>query len=284
MYLLLLLNILFFNGDSILVKSNELSGFLNAVSITSDGKGKIYVLDALSNEIIKFDESLKEIKRSGRKGWANGEFDSPTCIEGSSGLELHVSDPRNFRIQNFDLNLSYISSIYTNYESFPDNLKYQTPVSTVFVNPYIYSIDGENNRIVTYQYQNQSMYQPSFSFGGFQSAQKPMSKPVKIVKDGLNNVYIFDSKLNTIFKYDNFGSYLNSLESKYIKSISVFNNQLFILTDSEILIYDAKKNAYTGKYLFAEPVMSEKLRDFIVFSSTQFYLLEKTKITEYILK
>lgn len=284
MFLLLFLNILLFSGDSILVKTNELSGFLNAVSITSDGKGKIYVLDAMSNEIIKFDESLKEIKRSGKKGWSNGEYDSPTCIEGSSGLEILVSDPMNFRIQKLDLNLSYISSIYTNYESFPDNLKYQTPVSTVFVNPYIYSIDGENNRIVTYQYQNQSMYQPAFSFGGFQSAQKPMSKPVKIVKDGLNNVYIFDAKLNTVFKYDNFGNYLNSMESKYIKSISTFNNQLFILTESEILIYDARKNAYSGRYLFAEPISNEKLRDFIVFSSTTFYLLEKNKVTEYNLK
>lgn len=284
MFLILLFNILFLNGDSILVKSNELSGFLNAVSITSDGKGNIYVLDAMSNEIIKFDESLKELKRVGKKGWSNGEFDSPTCIEGSSGLELHVSDPRNFRIQILDLNLSYINSIYTNYESYPDNLKYQTPVSTVFINPYIYSIDGENNRIVTYQFQNQSMYQPSFSFGGFQSAQKPMSKPVKIVKDGLNNAYIFDSKLNTILVYDNFGSYLNSLESKYIKSISTFNYQLYILSDSEILIYDAKKKAYTGKYLFAEPVITERLRDFIVFSSKKFYLLEKTKVIEYVLK
>lgn len=284
MFLLLILNILLFNGDSILVKTNELSGFLNAVSITSDGKGKIYVLDAMSNEIIKFDESLKEVKRSGKKGWANGEYDSPTCIEGSSGLEIHVSDPMNFRIQKLDLNLSYISSIYTNYESFPENLKYQTPVSTVFINPYIYSIDGENNRIVTYQYQNQSMYQPAFSFGGFQSAQKPMSKPVKIVKDGLNNIYIFDSKLNTVFKYDNFGNYLNSMESKYIKSISAFNNQLYILTDSEILIYDARKNAYSGRYLFAEPILSEKLRDFIVFSSAKFFLLEKSKVIEFNLK
>ena len=288
MLFLLLINILFLGGslqdDGLLLKTNEVSGFMNAVSMASDGKGKIYVLDAVSNEIVKFDETLKEIKRAGKKGWGSGEFDAPTCIEGSSGLELHVSDPLNFRIQKLDLNLSYISSIYTNYESFPENLKYQKPVSTVYVNPFIYSIDGENNRVVTYRLQNQSMYQPAFAFGGFQSAQKPMSKPEKIVKDGLNNIYVYDSGLNTVFKYDNFGNYLNSFESKFIKSISAFNSMLFILTESEILIYDSVKNAYTGKYLFAEPIQQGAISDFMVFSSSKIFVLEKTKIIEYTLK
>lgn len=285
MYFLLLLNLVFFNsGDSLLLKSSETGDFVNAVSITSDGKGKIYILDAMKNEIVKYDENLKEIKRAGKKGWSNGEFDSPTCIEGSSGLELNVSDGKNFRIQKLDLNLSYIGSIYTNYTTYPDNLQYQTPVSTVFVNPYLYSVDGENNRIVTYQSQNQSMYVPVFSFGGFQSAQKPMSKPEKIVKDGLNNIYILDKKLNTIFKYDNFGNYINSLESKNIKSISAFNNQLFILTNDELLIYDSRKNAFTGKLIFLEKFNDDKVSDFIVFSSTQFFILEKSKVISYILK
>ncbi len=284
MYLLLLLNLVFFNNDSILVKTSEAGDFVNAVSITSDGKGNIYILDAVKNEVVKYDESLKEIKRAGRKGWSNGEFDSPTCIEGSSGLELNVSDGKNYRIQKLDLNLSYIGSIFTNYKTFPDNLQYQTPVSTVFVNPYLYSIDGENNRIVTYASQNQSMYMPVFAFGGFQSAQKPMSKPEKIVKDGLNNIYILDKKLNTIFKYDNFGNYINSFESQNIKSISAFNNQLFILTVDEILIYDSKKNAFTGKYSFLEKFTANNVTDFIIFSSSQFFILEKTKVIGYILK
>lgn len=284
MFLLLLLNLVFINNDSLLVKNTEAGDFSNAVSITSDGKGNIYILDAMKNEIVKYDESLKEIKRAGRKGWGNGEFDTPTCIEGSSGLELNISDGKNYRIQKLDLNLSYIGSIFTNYKTFPDNLQYQTPVSTVFVNPYIYAIDGENNRIVTYASQNQSMYMPVFSFGGFQSAQKPMAKPEKIVKDGLNNIYILDKKLNTIFKYDNFGNYINSFESQNIKSISASNYQLFILTDEEILIYDSKKNAFTGKYSFIEKINAKNITDFIVFSSSQFFILEKSKVICYNLK
>jgi tripartite motif-containing protein 71 len=284
MYILLFLNLFLFNSDSVLVKSSEVGDYINAVSVTSDGKSNIYVLDAVKNEIIKYDDNLKEIKRAGKKGWANGEFDSPTSIDGSSGLELNVSDGKNYRIQKFDLNLSYTGFINPNYETYQDNFKYQTPVATVYINPYLYSIDGENNRVVTYQIQNQNMWTPAFSFGGFQSAQKPMSKPTKIVKDGFSNIYILDKKLHAVFKYDNFGNYFNSLENEKIISISAFNNTLFILTDTEVLVYDAKRNAFTDKILFTEKINTEKIQDFMVFSSSKFYILERNKLIELILK
>lgn len=285
MYLLLLINLFFFNAsDSILVKSGETGDFMNAVSTTSDGKGNIYVLDAVKNEIIKYDDNLKELKRAGKKGWANGEFDSPTSIDGSSGLELNVCDGKNYRIQKFDLNLSYNSTIFPYYETYPENFRYQTPIATVYIVPYLYAIDGENNRIVTYQIQNQSMWVPSFSFGGFQSAQKPMSKPTKIVKDGFNNIYILDKKLSTVFKYDNFGNYFTSYENEKIISISAFNNRLFVLTETEVLVYDSKKNAFINRILFAEKLNTEQIQDFMVFSSSKFYILERNKLIELILK
>ena len=284
MFLLLFLNLFLFNSDSVLVKSSEVGDFLNAVSVTSDGKSNIYVLDAEKNEIIKYNDNLKEVKRAGKKGWAKGEFDSPTCIDGSSGLELNVSDGKNYRIQKFDLNLSYTGIINPNYETYLDNFKYQTPVATVFINPYLYSIDGENNRVVTYQIQTQSMWVPAFSFGGFQSAQKPMSKPTKIVKDGFNNIYILDKKLHAVFKYDNFGNYFTSFENEKVISISAFNNTLFILTETEVLVYDAKRNAFTDKIMFTEKINTDKIQDFMVFSSSKFYILERNKLIELILK
>jgi hypothetical protein len=284
MYLLLILNLFLFNSDSVLVKTIEVGEFQKAVSITTDGKGDIYVLDAVTNEIIKYDDKLKELKRAGRKGWANGEMDSPTYIDGSSGFEINVSDGKNYRIQKFDLNLSYTGTINPNYETYQDNFKYQTPLATVYIVPYLYSIDGENFRVVTYQMQTQNMWIPAFSFGGFQSAQKPIVGPTKIVKDGYNNIYILDKKLSSVFKYDNFGNFISSFETDKIISISAFNNRLYILTDSEVLLYDSRKNAFTDKLLFTEKINSEKIQDFMVYSSSKFYILERNKLIELILK
>ena len=48
------------------MKGLEIGGFTNAVSITADGIGSIYVLDAGANEIVKLDSNLAEMKRAGR--------------------------------------------------------------------------------------------------------------------------------------------------------------------------------------------------------------------------
>lgn len=284
MFLVLLLNILLMRSDSILVRTNEISEFTNAVSVTSDGKGKIYVLDSDANEIIKLDENLKVEKRAGKKGWNNGEFDNPTSIDGSSGLDIYVSDGRNFRIQRFDLNLGFVSSIKTDYESFQENLKFRTPVSSVFVNPYLYVIDGENNRVVAYQNLSQNYNTPAFSFGGFQSAVKPFEMPTKIIKDGYNNIYILDKKAGTVFKYDNFGNYISSFENAAAYSITAYNNQLYVLDSGGLLVYESRKSAFTGRLLFAEKINYSNIKDILVLSSGKFYVLENNKLSEFSLK
>ncbi|MGB4853277.1 MAG: hypothetical protein WBQ38_13260, partial [Ignavibacteria bacterium] len=82
MILLLFLNFLIAGSDSLLVKSRLVADFSNAVSVTTDGKENIYVLDAGTNQIVKFDNKLNYLKRNGKQGWDEGQFDSPTCIDG----------------------------------------------------------------------------------------------------------------------------------------------------------------------------------------------------------
>ncbi|MCI0472307.1 MAG: hypothetical protein L0Y76_01850, partial [Ignavibacteria bacterium] len=184
----------------------------------------------------------------------------------------------------FDLNLSYITTIMTDYEGFQPKYRFQEPVATVYINPYFYVIDGENNRIVAYSAISQSSGTPVFAFGGFQSAQRPMVNPVKIVKDGLNNIYIYDKGEGVIFKYDNFGNYISTFENMKILSVSSLNNNLYVLTEQEILVYDGKSNSFKDKILFAEKFVPGKLKDFLVFSASKFYLLEKNKVVEYTIK
>ena len=98
--------------------------------MTIDGKGNVYVLDNETNEIVKLSGDLS-FQKNRKKGWQNGEFDTPTYLDGSSGLDLYLCDGKNFRIQRFDLNLSYVSSLYTNTETFDNNLKFNRPISSV---------------------------------------------------------------------------------------------------------------------------------------------------------
>jgi hypothetical protein len=281
MLFLIILNLFFFNSDSTLYKGNEFTGFKNAISMATDGRGCIYVLDNETNEVVKFDDKLNELKRIGKKGWNNGEFDSPAYIDGSSGLDIYVTDGVNCRIQRFDLNLSYISSLITNANTFDDKLKFNTPLASIVLNMNaLYVIDGENKRIVYYP----DGITPITYFGGFQSAQKPMINPAKLIKDRYNCIYVFDKKSNSIFKYDNFGNYIKSIEYDTIKSVSIFNNIIYIFTGSDLLMYDVSKNAYVDKILLTKEISNLNVTDMLVYSENKILFLEKNKISFFTIK
>lgn len=269
------------NPDSTFYKEYEYSGFKNAVSVTTDGKGSIYILDNEANEIVKFDDKLTELKRIGKKGWSNSEFDSPTYIDGSSGLDIYVSDGSNYRIQRFDLNLSFVSSLITNANTFDDKLKFNTPVASIILNMNsMYVIDGENKRIVYYP----DGISPVSYFGGFQSAQKPLINPVKLLKDGFNCIYVFDNKLGVVFKYDNFGNYVKSIENNTIKSVSIYNNIIYIFTSSDLLKYDVGKNAYVEKISLPKEISDLNVSDVLIYSENKILFLMKKKVTIYSIK
>ena len=280
MFILLLFNLFINLPDSTLVKYTDYNGFANAVSMTTDGKGFIYILDNENNEVIKFDENLKEVKRTGRKGWNNGEFDSPTNIDGSSGLDIYVTDGINYRIQRFDLNLSFVSSLITNSETFDDKLKFNTPIASVILNSSdLYVIDGENKRIVYFK----NGKTPFLSFGGFQSAEKPLISPAKILRDSFNYLYVLDKKQQCVFQYDNFGNYIKIFTIPEIKTFTIYNNCLYFVTESEILIYDLNKNAYSNRIGFIDN-SKKMITDMLVYNGNKFLFLQKTKIEIYLLK
>lgn len=71
---------------------------------------KIYVADAKTCEVIVFDEHGGTVRRFGRKGTAEGEFNAPTSIVVDPGGRIYVSDTLNCRVQMFDEEGKFIRS------------------------------------------------------------------------------------------------------------------------------------------------------------------------------
>lgn len=281
MCILLLAGLLFGTVDTTLVKGDEYSGFKGAVSITLDGKGNIYILDGEASEIIKLKEDLTEIKRTGKKGWDNGQFDNPVSIDASSGLDLYVSDLNNGRIQRFDLNFGFISSLITNDESIEEKFKINRPSGSIIVNAKdLYVVDSDNPKIVIFK---DGVY-PYTYFGSFQSVNGALTKPGKIIKDQNNFIYVVDYSRKGIMRYDNYGTFFNLLEIDEIKSIAVSNNYLYILTGKAIQVYDTKANAFKVIFNLPAEMKNGKFTDFLVINNKKIYLLEKSKVTNYIIK
>ncbi len=280
MCILLLAGLLFGNIDTTFTKADEYSGLKGAVSITYDGKGNIYVLDGVTSEIIKLKEDLTEIKRTGKKGWDNGQFDNAVSIDATSGLDVYVSDLNNSRIQRFDINLGFISSLITNDESIEEKFKINRPSGSVIVNAKdLYVVDSDNPKIVIFK----EGVTPYTYFGSFQSINGSLTKPGKIIKDQNNFIYIIDYSRKGIMRYDNYGTFLGLLEIDEIKSVSVSNNILYILTGNSVQIYDTRANAFKIFLELPPEMKNRKFTDFLVINNKKIYFLEKTKLTTYII-
>lgn len=251
--------------------------FKNAVSITTDGKGFIYVLDKDRNEISKLDSNLNLIKRSGDFGWKQGQFSNPTYIDGSSGLDILVSDPSNYRVQRLDLNLAFITELKTNTETFLPEFKFNTPTATLVVNSNdIYAIDYDNRRIVIFP----KGTNPNNSFGDFKTNKIPLTEPVKLLKDNNNYIYILDKGYKSIIKFDSFGNFLQKLSLNNIKTFSMYNNQLYILTeDNKITIFDPASNSYKEEISLSSSYDAKKITDILIYNTEKYFILEKNKLS-----
>ncbi|MBV6477540.1 MAG: hypothetical protein HGGPFJEG_00279 [Ignavibacteria bacterium] len=276
MLIILLISFIFSKGDSLLVQDKEVKDFTNAVSIASDGKENIYVLDAGMNQIVKFDKELKYLKRNGKQGWGEGQFESPTFIDGSSGLDIFVSDGRNRRILRLDLELNQISSLYTALVDFPSDLQFNTPVATLVLNSReLYVIDGDNSRIIVYK----DGRSPSSIFGDYTSGKGQLSRPVKMVKDAANNIYVLDKELSAIFRFDNLGNYVNKVEMKGLESFTVFGNTMYVLKGNEIILYDLDKRSITGTKKISGKNSKKKFRDILILNNKKYLLLSKNTLS-----
>ena len=77
----------------------------------------------------------------------------------------------------------FISELKTDQPTFLSELQFRTPIASIVVNASdLYIVDDENKRVVIFP----RGFEPSNSFGGFNSPKGRLTEPVKIAKDGDN--------------------------------------------------------------------------------------------------
>lgn len=76
--------------------------FGSITNIEVDAAGRVYVLEAQSQELRVFDRDGDHVRTIGRKGGGPGEFAEATMVEGGPDGNLWVPDPQNNRVSVFD--------------------------------------------------------------------------------------------------------------------------------------------------------------------------------------
>lgn len=254
-----------------LIFFSEIGSFQSASSITINQAGLIFIADAGSNEIIKYD-TLGNVKKTiGGYGWSASAFDNPIDIFANT-LNVYVADKNNDRIQIFDKDLNYLSEISSGKFS-NENLKFRYPVS-VSVNSQgdLFILDSDNTRILKFNYRGEFQNE----IGGYQSGSYTLINPKCFTINLLNQLMVLDGQ--NLIVFDQFGNLLNKIKlADDFKNINASFDKVILIGNNRVSFYsDYIKESHKTFINLPE----EKIIDAVSFNK-KLYLLTEKKLLVY---
>ena len=215
--------------DSVLVEDYSIGSFQRATRIVTGTQGPIYVIDADENKILLYSNLQDAPKTLGGFGWSSSSFDKPTGVA-TDGVNVYVSDFGNHRIQRFDRDFNYISSLSTRDTSdVSSRFGYPLDIALSEIGD-LFILDGENIRVMKFNSQN--VFERSF--GDINSGKGKLQNPMKLIA---TNSRIFVGEKNKILVYDYFGNYLGSVGDGVLINLtgfSILKNELVAASNDTV--------------------------------------------------
>jgi len=215
-----------------------------------DINGNIYVLNRERNSLSLWTKDGVRVREMGGSGWENNQFDRPSGIWARNGIDVFVADYGNHRIQRFDRNLNYISTLFTRDDPDPDKrFGYPEDVSLSRLG-YLFICDGENGRIAKVN----QFAQIERTFGGFGAGEGRLLSPTHVACGPKDHVFVIDGERLVVF--DNFGNYLHAVEGVFHGRLALFagesrvtvvdSSTIFCLDGDERVVYSASTTSVCG--------------------------------------
>ena len=179
--------------------------FKNPQALSVDPQGAIYVCDTDNHRIQKFAPNGRFLKMIGGFGWKQEQFYQPCDVHARSALDVFIADYENQRIERYDRELNYISSLYSR-DTWDEKFHFSRPIGLAFSNQReIFIIDDENRHVIKIN----SYGQPEMHFGDFDWGVGQLKHPlqIEIARDEL--IFVSDAAAQIILVYDYFGNYLS---------------------------------------------------------------------------
>ncbi len=216
--------------------------FVDAVSLSTNGSGEIFVVDAGANKLYQSEENGDQLKFIGGQGWGDLEFDHPTDVCASFPLDIYVADYNNRRVQRFDHKLNFIQSFTE--ENLPPSYGggFYPRACTISSQGELFVVESEGKRIIKFD-QNQNFQK---EFGSYSAGAGALKDPRDIVISSGDTVFVLDE--HRVVQYDTFGNYLGSfllIESENPSAISCYSDGILVSFPSSIEAF-----SFTGAPLF----------------------------------
>ncbi|MFZ5517336.1 MAG: NHL repeat-containing protein [Candidatus Zhuqueibacterota bacterium] len=262
------------DGDSSQTTFNRPRG------ISVDLSGMLYVCDTENHRILTFDGNGNALKCIGGFGWEKDMFYTPLDIYASSALDVFVADYNNNRIQRYDKDLNYISTLASD-ESLDATLQFGYPKSVVnSIHGDLLVLDGENNRLLKLN----SFGEPEISFGDYGEGRGRLLNPIQLAISPDDKIFVSDAAQNKIIVFDYFGNYLSEIGALSLndpQGICYCGMQVIAVADrgnARVALFDAN-----GNPVFAWSKISERLGAFrnpvdVAAFDNRFYVLDDDTI------
>ena len=260
--------------DTVLVEDYSIGNFQRATRIVVGTQGTIYVLDADENKVSLFCNPQDAPKTLGGFGWSSSSFDKPTGVA-TDGVNVYISDYGNHRIQRFDRDFNYISSLSTR-DTSDVSSRFGYPLD-IALSEFgdLFILDGENIRVIKFNSQG------SFErvFGDINAGKGKIQNPTKLLAA---NSRVFVGEKNKILEYDYFGNYLGSIGDGVMSNLAGFaimtngliaasNDSIWWFTRTGVL----QKNSSLDRIISGDRI--DQIQD-IAWKGERFFILSQHRI------
>lgn len=197
--------------------------------------GLVYVVDTGNNKLKVYLPSGDSVREIGGYGWGQLEFDRPYDVAVGAGLNFYVADYGNHRIQRFDKDLNYISTLYTRDSDDPSQrFGYPTSVAISRLGD-LFLLDNENVRVVKVN----TFSTIERTFGGIDAGKGRLMNPRKVRLTNQELVCVLDEQRIVIF--DNFGNYVRTIGEGALtdpKGMTIQRDTLYVVDSGTIRLFD----------------------------------------------
>lgn len=258
-------------ADSLLREEYSFGSFGKATRLAVSPQGFFYIVDEGRSEIQVVKATSESPVITGGYGWSSTTFDRPTGIA-TDGLNVYVSDYGNHRIQRFDRNLAYLSSLATRDTSVHEaRFGYPTGVA-LSQSGDLFVLDGENYRVL--RFSQDARFQQTF--GGTETGNRKITNPLKIVVSHDNTIYVAES--TRILEFDYFGNLVRIVGEgilQGVRSCDATPDALLALS-KESLIWFSRDRATFSRIPLVSLITSEPIQDpqDLVVVGKKLYLLD----------
>jgi DNA-binding beta-propeller fold protein YncE len=235
-FLCLLINLSLVHAQDSLESPPYIGSFNNASVFCLDPMDNIFVIEGENHTLLKLSSTGDSLAQIGGYGWAQIAFEQAVDIIAPNGLDVYVTDYGNHRIQRFDHNLNFISSLSMRDD---DNMnrRFGYPRSAALSRQgALFIVDGENTRILKV-FNDRKVER---IFAGLDAGSGRLHSPTRVRVDNSDRVYVQDE--NHLVVFDVFGNYIRTIGSGLflqMRTFTVNSNQLYILDSCSVFVLKA---------------------------------------------